>query len=285
MLKSIAISGLFLFILFLNCKKKESSTEENKLLATEKSHKLYFSDAATMSFYTPIDSKDSIRALYSIAENWCKEMVFLDEAKKEISTELEIESLVEKYRNSLYIDLFEKKIIKEKVDTVITDDEFLQYYNDKRAEYKLDGPIIKLLYVKIKKENLNEKIFKPLWENPSLEQLKLLQKYCADNAEDQILNGDKWYKWSDISSIFPSNLIDINKLSKGMQQSYHSKDLLYYIKVIDLVKPNQDPPFSFVKEQATKSILHTRKLNFLEEKKKKLYEICLKSNSINIFIK
>ena len=285
MLNKSLLKALFFSIVLLDCKKPSYSSEENKLIAKVGKHTLYYSDLVSRLNSGNLENKDSLNMLYSLAELWCRDMVFLDEAKKAVKSNEEIEALIEDYRNSLLIDKYETQILQEKVDTNVTDNELMDFYIEKRGEYKLDGPIIKILYVKIKKSNLDEKIFKPLWENPTKAQFSMLQKYCADHAEDQILSVDKWQKWNEIKDAFPSHLINFNKLIKGMQQTYKDHDLLYYVKVIDLVKPNEDPPLSFVKEQAFKSILHIRTLKSLEERKKQLYLSALKSKEINIYLK
>ncbi len=269
-------------LLFTTCKRNHSEPDENVLLAKVGTHQLFLNEVSAN--LEGKDAKDSLNVLYSLVEAWCREKVLLEEAVKAQVNSEEINTLVEKYKQSLFIDQLESKFISQKLDSSITDEEVLNYYKEKRAEYKLDGPIIKLLFVKIKKSNLDEKIFGPMWENPVGDQWLLLQKYCADHAESQILNGDKWYKWNEIKDNFPDDLININKLTKGMKQSFKQKDLLYFVRVYDLVRPNEEPPLSFVKEQALRSILYTKKIKALEEYKKELYEKALREKNVHIFV-
>jgi hypothetical protein len=73
----------------------------------------------------------------------------------------EIDKLVEDYRNSLILDAFEENLFNQKIDSSISDQEYLDYYNQKKAEYKLESPILRMMFVKILKQNLDQKIFQP----------------------------------------------------------------------------------------------------------------------------
>lgn len=269
----------------LSCNKNKETTPEDIVIARACNKELRLSEVRGLLYFNKEDPKDSIRALHSLAENWCSDACFIAQAKSEIGYNVKIEELVENYKNSLYMDEYERRITKEKTDSTISDDEFMKYYQEKRGEYKLDGPIIKLMYVKIKKKDLDEKVFLPLWNSPNRDQIQLLQKYCSDYAEEYITNGEKWQKWNEINNIFPSRIIDIQRLQKGMQQKYTDKDLYYFLKVYDIVRPNQEPPLSFVKEQAARSILHIKRTKHLEERKKTIYDNALKSKAIDIYIR
>ncbi len=276
---------ILICIISLKCKNQKDESPEDIVIARACGQELKFSEVIDLLYYNSDDPKDSIRALSVLAESWARDACFVKEAKDKLQKNTRIDELVESYRNSLYMDEYEKLVSRERPDTTITDEELMRYYQERRAEYKLESPIVKLVYVKIKKSNVQEEIFEPLWNSESKEQLQLLHKYCADHAEEFILNGDKWQKWSDIKNIFPTKLIDINNLNKGLQQRWSDKTHYFYVKVFDLVKPNQDPPLSFVKEQATQSILHTRKVNILDDRKKKTYDKALQFKEIQIYVR
>ncbi|MCC6816776.1 MAG: hypothetical protein IT267_10215 [Saprospiraceae bacterium] len=285
--KANLICSILLLIILasFNCNSKKNLVSEDIVIAEACGKELKYSEVADLLYYNESVLKDSIKTLYIIAENWARDVCFIEEAKQKIGDSKNIDELVEKYRNSLYLDQYENFINNQKPDTSITEEEYYKYYQEKRGEYKLDGPIIKLQYVMIKKSDLDEKIFNPLWNDETGSQIQLLQKYCSNYASEQIVNGDKWNKWSEIRNLFPEKIIEINKLAKGLKRRYEDKTHYYYLKVFDLVESNQEPPLSFVKEQATRSILHIRKTHLLEDKKSKIFEQALKSKSINIFVK
>lgn len=292
MLKPIDLAGvLFLYLcLFLSigCKSKNSeSTSEGSsvnLLAKYKNEKLEFADIEPL---LPVfqSSEDSVQFISVLVEKWIRNKVYLEEAKSNFKSNEEIDKLVEDYRNSLILDAFEENLFNQKIDSSISDQEYLDYYNQKKAEYKLESPILRMMFVKILKQNLDQKIFNPLWEKPDGARLLQLQKYCQNNAEVSMLQMDKWNKWNDIKEIMPSKFVNLNTLQSGLNREFADFKYNYFLKIRELVKPNETPPLSFFKIQATKSILHDRKEKIIEQAKSKLYERELKNKSIQNFVK
>lgn len=269
-------------LLLCSCKeskpKKDTGDIKDQIVATYKSNKLFYSDIEPMiSSFT--SSEDSTNLVSGAIDRWTKEVIFLEEAKRVIDQN-EILDLVEDYKNSLILDRFENKLITEKLDTLISDQELLKYYNSNKSEYKLDGPIIRMLFAKFSKPQKEQKMFEDLWSNPTNSNLLQLQKFCQNNAETSLLKPDKWQKWNDIQNNFPDRLISLNTLYKGMNRQFADFKYVYYTKVIDIVLPNQDPPLSFVKEQARESILHQRKINLINQFKIQFYENQLKQKNI-----
>ena len=286
-MKRTGTAAFFFCIIFasIGCRNGKQAEGDDKVIAKTEGHTLYWSDyKKNAGIYLSADN-DSLASLYSYAERWCRDMVFLEEAVRNTGSSAMIEELVDAYRKSLYADAYEKAITGESKDTTVSEAELTQYYQEKRGEYKLDGPIVKIIFAVFKKDDLDEKTFLPLWKDAGTSASPLLQKYCSDHAEDFRLNGDKWQRWSEVGMALPSGLIDIGKLNKKSQQTFKHKDLIYFVKVNDLVKSNEDPPLSFVRDQAVKSILHIRKQRLLESKKKELYEIAVKNKTVNILVK
>ena len=276
---------ILLISICCGCRNSGKAIEGDKILAKAGDNVLYLSDFNKEGNIYFNSGKDSIAALYAYAENWCRDQVFQIEARNRIGNSNEINELVESYRSSLYSDALEKIILKESHDTSVTENELIQYYQENRNEYKLDGPILKLRYAIFKKNSVDEKTFVKLWNSDEMNGSALLQKYCSDHAEDYKLNGDRWIKWNDVKESFPKSIININKLTKKTQQVVRTKDLYYYIRIFDLVRPNEELSLSFVREQAIKSILYLKKFKQLENKKKQLYEKAFKDKSINILVK
>ncbi|HQX43609.1 MAG TPA: hypothetical protein PK209_03590 [Saprospiraceae bacterium] len=282
---------LFLYSILLfsfGCKntKPEASQDISTefLLAKYKNEKLVLADIEPLLpvFQSP---EDSIQFISVMVDKWIRNKVYLEEAKMQIKSNEEIERLVDDYRSSLILDAYEENIFNQKIDSSISDQEYLNYYNQKKAEYKLESPILRMMYVKILKQNLDQKIFMPLWEKPDGARLLQLQKFCQNNAEVSLLQMDKWNKWNDIKDIMPSKFVNLNTLQSGLNREFADFKYNYFLKIRELVKPNETPPLSFFKIQATKSILHDRKEKLIEQTKSKLYERELKNKSIQNFVK
>jgi hypothetical protein len=277
--------GILISICIFSCKKSASSTLESKAvddikLASYKSATLYKSDLLKKSILL---NSDSVAIPHSEIEHWLMDQILLGEATEKLTNKNEIEALVDDYRNSLLIHHYENRIIAENLDSSIHDDEFIKYYQSNKAEYKLDDTYVRLLFLKVNKPVKEEKSIIEWMNNINSTNLYHLKKYCDNNAEQCFLNPDTWIKWKDIQSHVPSKFINANSLSSGLERSFADFKQSYFIKIIEVIKPNQDPPISYIKEKATRSILHQRKNHVLDNIKRQLYDKELNKKSIKFY--
>ena len=64
-------------------------------------------------------------------------------------------------------------------------------------------------------------------------------------------------------------------------ETIQDNDFLYFFRLLELVNRKEIAPLSYIENQASKVILHRRKIKLLEEKKEELYE--QKTNQIKVF--
>lgn len=277
--------GILISICIFSCKKSTSYAKEEKAnddvkLATYKSVTLYKSDLVKNSILLNFDSAS---IPHSEVERWIMDQILLSEAKEKLNNIQEVESLVDDYRNSLLIHHYENKIIADNLDSIIRDDELIKYYQSNKAEYKLEDTYVRLLFLKVNKPVKEEKSIVEWMQNINATNLYHLKKYCDNNAEQCFLNPDSWIKWKDIQSHVPSKFINANSLSNGLERTFADFKQSFFIKIIEVIKPNQDPPISYIKEKATRSILHQRKNQVLDNIKRQLYDKELNKKNIKFY--
>ena len=108
----------------------------------------------------------------------------------------------------------------------------------------------------------------------------MLNVYCQNNADICFLNSDRWYKWEDIKQYIPSKFLNENNIHTGINRDFADFNYAYKMKFFEVVSPNEDPPLSFLRDQATQAILHERKILLLDKIKAELYEKELKNKKI-----
>ncbi len=75
--------------------------------------------------------EDSISIVKSYIDNWVREELILAQAEYNLPVEVEteIDQDVSEYRASRVVYAYERELIREKLDTVISDAEIEKYYN------------------------------------------------------------------------------------------------------------------------------------------------------------
>ena len=98
-----------------------------------------------------------------------------------------------------------------------------------------------------------------------------------------MLEDSLWYKAEDILQQMPDGLIAASNLKANRDFAHTVDDYRYLLRIHELGREGDAAPMSYVSEQASKVILHQRKLKLLKEKKEEIYERELRRNNIQIF--
>ncbi len=226
-------------------------------------------------------TRDSQLVVNTFIENWIKEQIMIREAKNQISDQVLINKLTEKFRDDLLLLSYEESIIKDKLDTTISDEILLEYYKSNKSRYKLESTMFQFVFVKINKPLSDPDNLDNIWKDLNQNNLQLLNLYCQNNAEICFLNPDRWYKWEEIKQYIPSKFMNESNIKPRTNRDFADFNHVYKIKITDVVYPNQEPPLSYLRDQATQAILHERKIKLLEKIKAELYEKELKTKKIN----
>jgi hypothetical protein len=274
-------------VLFASCGRKGPSTgdvfSDNPLLAQYEGRKLYFQDIAG-DLPAGMSGKDSAQFYNSYVDRWLKDKVLLADAASRLADKKEIESLVEQYRDELMLMRYEDQLLKEKLDTVVSREELERYYQSNKSNYKLESTIFRFVMVKATKPVADSRKLDQMWSSGNTAGgLQGLRRYCDNNAEVCFLNPGRWYKWEEVSRHIPSRLLSERNISGGMKRDFADFNYSYKIHFLEVVHPYEDPPLSFVADQAKRAILHERKRKLLELHKTERYETELRNKRITIY--
>lgn len=256
--------------------------EEDVILARVYNKELRLSELPMVSAASTA-SKDSLLIIRKAVDRWVHEQLFLKEATRNVPEGLDIEKLVEEYRASLIRHYFEEKLIKTKLDTVITEFDLKAHFEANKDLYTLEKSILRCLYIKVKKPVPQLKKMEKWLEDRESDDFARLRQYCMNNAEYCLMNPEKWYQWDDIKESFPDKIQRMN-LKSGAITTFADFKYQYYIHVLEYVSKKSDAPFSYIEERATKLIIRERKNRLLEELKGQLYEEEREGGNIEIFV-
>lgn len=280
---------LLLLVLFVACDEKtEQSTDQEKdiqndvLLAEVYGKKLMLSDLSLVT-NTYDNPQDSIQAIKTAINRWVKVQLLLHEATQNIPEDLDIDKLVKEYRESLIRHHFEQKLVATNLDTVVTEFDLKQHFEENKSRYTLEKSILRCLYIKVRKPVKSIKRIENWLDEPTTKNLQSMRGYCMDHADFCLVNPDKWYKWEDVKQSFPKQFKD-SDLRAGNQRTFADFQYQYFIKVLEFVSKKNEAPLSYFEEQATKLIIRDRKNRLLEELKNRLFENSKGSSNVKIYV-
>ncbi len=262
------------------CSGKTSEKKEDKILAKVYDRNLYLSELEGI-VPEQTSAADSILLVSAYVHRWIREQLMMYEAERNIPKDLDIDKLVRNYRASLVRYNFEEKLIAEKLDSTVSNDELLAYYESNKDQFQLESTILKCLILKIPTEAPQNEINK-LWysRNPS-DEIRL-NAYAKQWASLALLDKNKWYTLQELAALLPKGTLTTDNVSSRKDGTVSDGDSRYYYRVMEVVQGKTTAPFDYAREQALKIIQHRRKQELLENWKQELYQKELRRENIKI---
>ena len=232
-----------------------------------------------------VSKEDSMHLVEKFINNWIHEKLTVYKAEQNLTEEQkDVNKQLEEYRNSLITYSYEKELVKQKLDTVVGDDEIEKYYNDNNSNFELKDNIIKVLYVKTSKGAPDIPKLKKWYKSEDEKDRISLEGYCHKYAENFYLNDDTWLLFDDILKEVPIETYNKELFLKNnrfveLEDSVH----LYLINIKGFKIKNTLSPLSFEKENIRKIIINKRKLQLINKMKQDVYQSALKNNDFEIY--
>ncbi|MBT8233791.1 MAG: hypothetical protein HKO66_00175 [Saprospiraceae bacterium] len=263
--------------LFLSCNDSNPRNPNDKLIAEAFGSKLFQSDLSD-ALSISNNKSDSFEVKKRLSENWIMEKILIQEAKKHVTNKDEIERLIEKYSNSLYINALNNYYLSESLDSTISDIEVDSFIQLHKSEFTLPETIVRFILIKFPKENDSDTI-KDYWKN---EDIPAINFHVSQIEGLSMLNMNKWYYLSELKNIAPESLFKKIRLNKPNAYSGEDDKSKFYVKVLEIIKDIDNAPISFLKERVRHRILQQRIKSLLIDKKSALYNDKIQSKQIKI---
>lgn len=136
-----------------SCKAVSSLIHDDEVVARVGGEKLYLSEVLG---YVPefASSEDSAKYVSQYINSWATELLYQQAASQILSKdEMDLSRELEDYRRSLIKYRYEQRVIGERLDTVITQEQIQEYYDSHPDAFLLERPILKVRLVSILKDS------------------------------------------------------------------------------------------------------------------------------------
>lgn len=270
---------IFLFLFLWSGCKNSSSRQSDQTLAKAGSRVLFLSDVEDI-FPVFSDAEDSIIFVNHFVDQWIRKTILLEEAENYLPKEMNIDKLVQDYKESLIIHNFEKQIVHEKLDTSVSTDEKLRYYQRNKSSYLLNEPIVRAFYAIVPQNTSEINDFKKEWIAQKQDYLNF---YCNKYGLVCSFYENEWFLYSDLLQLIPENTFTESQLKSGRTLDRVKDGNQYFVKVFEFRDKNQEAPLEYIEDKIEKIILYNRKIVLLKNMKQKLYERALELKKVKIY--
>ena len=264
----------------------EFTQDDRKVLAEVYDYKLY-EDEVINSIPMGASKEDSLLFIHDYINQWTYQYAILHKAvSNEIKNEREdqlLESQVEEFRNSLIIYGYTKKLIEQRLDTIVDYDEVENYYNDHNKEFALKDDIVQVAFLKFPLQSKNLKQIRNLLKSYTDEDKIKIKSIAEDRATNYFLEENTWILLEDLIKEVP--LQTYNKSLYLQNDKYiEMEDSLYtYMLRINNYRIQDNlSPLSFEYDRIVSIIINMRKMELIEKMKHDVFQEAQKNGAIII---
>ncbi len=276
---------LFSLIIFISVSCKDKNVAKRIPVASISDVVLYY-DEIPQLIQQGINQEDSAAIIQNYINKWAKRELQLQKAEENLSPSIknEIASQLEETKTNLFIYQYQRQMMLEKMDTVISETELRNYYTKNEKSLLLSSNIVKALFIKLPLETPDLNKVRRLAHSQVQSDLQELESYCYQFAEKFDDFNEEWIPMTRLSVELQNNIDnEENFLKKNsfFETSDSSSD--YIISIRDYKLRGSPAPFDYIREDIRRIIWNARRFEFIQSLENGIYNDALKKNSFKIY--
>lgn len=231
------------------------------------------------------NAADSIQLAQRYIQDWIIEQLVIGKAEQSLPDEKQnFEVLIENYRKSLLTYAYEQEWVRQKLDTMVTEEEIEKYYGDNEKNFQLKDYILKVKFCAIAADSKNVSQLRKLFNSTKPEDMVKWMQMCVDIGASYYFDEDKWLLWDEFTKQVPIEVYDVESfLQKKKTLEFEKDNNLYLLTVTDYQLSGSRSPLSFEREKIRSMIINRRKMELLEQMRQDLYSKALQDNEIKTY--
>jgi hypothetical protein len=232
-----------------------------------------------------VSASDSLAICRNYVDNWIRNQLILAHAEKNLTdAQKDFTRQLEDYKNSLIIYQYESELIKQSLDTVISDEEIEAYYQANQHNYKLNDNIVQVVFASVNIDSPKRKRIKSLVNSDLQEDRDSLEFYCLRYAEDYEIMDEEWIVFDEVLTRVPITTSNPESyLSKNKFVELKTDDKLFYIHFLDFMLSESISPLAMERDNVKSIILNMRKKMLIKTMKQEIQEQALQDNDFEYY--
>lgn len=275
---------VFFVASFVSCdyfmvQEKQLNTAE--IIATVNTEKLFKQDLREL-LPENLATEDSLILVKSIIQDWAIKRLLLKKASSNNTLEdiTDIDKLVQDYKESLLINSYKEKLVKQKLDTTISEEAIKNYYHLNKNNFKLNDILVKAKYLSFDNAINDKEDIISLFKSDAIEDAETLEKQQLSFKIYQ-LNDSVWTPLDKILLKLPFSKENLLKKTKFIQKQDSLS--LYLVAIKEVLNRNDTAPLSYIKPTIKEIILHKRKIELIKEIEKIIVKDATENNNFKIY--
>ena len=230
-------------------------------------------------------TKDSLEITKTFINNWIRQTLLLHQSVSNLTDEQQdFTKQLEDYHNSLVIYEYESKLIKQKLDTVVSTKEIEDYYAANQANFELRENIVQVNYVTISKISPLVSKFRNLLKSKRPADMEQLEELCQSSDASSSLDNENWLPFNELVKRVPLTVSDQVSFLENNKYVELQDSLYSYLVLIKSFKTKESvSPLSFEVDNIKSIILNKRKLELVSRMQEDIFQDALKKKNFELY--
>ncbi|OEK06741.1 peptidyl-prolyl cis-trans isomerase [Roseivirga misakiensis] len=267
-------------------KSNESGTANGRnIVANVGNAYLYKSDISSLVSPNATE-KDSLRITELFVKNWIKKELLVKEAANNVRIDQsEIDRKASDYRYALIAYEYQKLIVQNSLDTLVTEDEINAYYEENKDNFTLRQNILRGRFLKVNKDAPKKNDIRRWLKSNRPQDIESLRSYAFQFADNYSLEDSVWLKLDDIIKNSPfstiSNKVQFLRRNRYVEEA--DSTYLYLLKIDEYKISKEASPLEFVQEEIKDIIINKRKVALAKSLENDIYERAKENEDYKIY--
>ena len=279
-------AGLFAVLsisLLASCKWNKSVTEYvyGKTPIVEIGTDVLYEEDIKQVLPLGLSDADSTAFAEQFIRNWAQDVLFYQNAIRNIPDTKDIDRLVENYRRSLIEHEYQRRLIEQKFSSEISDDDIEQFYNDNERLFVLDESLLKGLFLKRSNKSHDLSDIRKLYTRQDDESFEEIEKYSIRNAARCEFFYDNWRTVAEIEVLLPAMDKPLESLIKNNGGfEFKDEEYIYLLNVSEYAPKGGIEPLDHARSRIRGLLINSNEVSYMRKIKEDLYDAAIEKNRI-----
>jgi hypothetical protein len=271
MQKILKISLMVAVVSLAACREFPNPFDGDRMIARAGKANLHQMDIEK-AFPGGVSGEDSVRWVEGYVDRWVRDNLKLQEADRLFGSDEADAELVQNYRNSLKTRRLEQYFVNLHGDSLYTENDLRNYYDQHKSEFVLDRAIVKGRVVALPTNFRQQSRVK-----------ELMRSYTDENRHDLEALADKngfvlrevtdWTEYSNFLTLLPTRRNETydGLLTKQGLQEMIDGGVTYYFVIEEALTPGMNTPYEMVSTMVRWAVATRKKAEIVRTYEDSLY--------------
>ena len=228
-----------------------------------------------------LSEADSTLFAREFIKNWAQDVLFYQNAIRNIPDTKDIDRLVENYRRSLIEHEYQRRLIEQKFSSEIADEDIEQFYNDNERLFVLDESLLKGLFLKISNKSHDLGDIRKLYTRQDDESFEEIEKYSIRNAARCEFFYDNWRTVAEIEVLLPGLDKPLESmLRENNSFEFRDEEYIYLLNVSEYALKGGIEPLDHARSRIRGLLINSNEVSYMRKIKEDLYDAAIEKNRI-----